>query len=87
MANNFNKTLNNPITKIKRNVNVFKQSAELNGIDDNINKQEKIIREAQNTINIATRQKIQFKDDKLILLNEGQSSKINFIIKLLKFYV
>ena len=74
MANNFNKTLNNPITKIKRNFNVFKWSAEINGIDDNINKQEKIIREAQNTINVSensTRQKIQFKDDKLILLNEG----------------
>ena len=71
MANNFNKTLNNPITNIKRNFNVFKWSAEINGIDDNINKQEKITREAQNTINIATRQKIQFKDDKLILLNEG----------------
>jgi hypothetical protein len=57
MANNFNKTLNNPINKIKRNFNVFKWSLDLNGIDDNINKQEKIIREAQNLINIATRKK------------------------------
>jgi hypothetical protein len=50
MANNFNKTLNNLINKIKRNFNVFKWSSDLNGIDDNINKQEKIIREAQNLI-------------------------------------
>lgn len=72
MANNFNKTLNNPINKIKRNFNVFKWSSDLNGIDDNINKQEKIIREAQNLINIATRKKNQFKEEKLILLNEGK---------------
>jgi len=72
MANNFNKTLNNPINKIKRNFNVFKWSLDLNGIDDNINKQEKIIREAQNLINIATRKKNQFKEEKLILLNEGK---------------
>jgi hypothetical protein len=42
MANNFYKTLNNPINKIKRNFNVFKWSSDLNGIDDNINKQEKL---------------------------------------------
>jgi hypothetical protein len=75
MANNLNKTLNNPITKIKRNFKVFKWSADLNGIDDNINKQEKIIREAQTSINIATRKKNQFKDDKLILLNEVELNK------------
>ena len=70
MADNFNKSLNNPITKIKRNF--FISSADLNGNDDNINKPDKIIREAQNTINIAKRKKNQLKDDKLILLNEGE---------------
>jgi len=44
MANNFNKTLNNPINKIKRNINIFKWSGDLSGIDENINIQEKIIK-------------------------------------------
>ena len=50
MANN-NKTLNNPISKIKKSFNIFKWSVDLNSIDENINKQDKIIRESQNRIN------------------------------------
>jgi hypothetical protein len=45
-----NKTLNNPINKIKKNFNVFKWSADISGIDENISKQDKLIREAQNAI-------------------------------------
>ena len=70
MANS-NRTLNNPISKIKKNFNIFKWSSDLNGIDENILKQEKLIRESQNKVNIATRKRNQLKSDKELLLNEG----------------
>ena len=66
-----NKTLNNPICKIKKNFNLFKWSADINGIDENIIKQEKLIREAQSVISCATNKRNQFKKDKDLLLSEG----------------
>jgi hypothetical protein len=71
-SNNLNRTLNNPISKIKKNFNIFKWSSDLNGIDENILKQEKLIRESQNQINIATRKRNQLKSEKESLLNEGK---------------
>jgi hypothetical protein len=66
-----NKTLNNPINKIKKNFNVFKWSADISGIDENISKQDKLIREAQNVINCATNKRNQFRKDKEQLLYDG----------------
>jgi hypothetical protein len=71
-SNNLNRTLNNPISKIKKNFNIFKWSSDLNGIDENILKQEKLIKESQNQINIATRKRNQLKLEKESLLNEGK---------------
>jgi hypothetical protein len=71
-SNNLNRTLNNPISKIKKNFNIFKWSSDLNGIDENILKQEKFIRESQNQINIATRKRNQLKSEKELLLNEAK---------------
>jgi hypothetical protein len=71
-SNNLNRTLNNPISKIKKNFNIFKWSSDLNGIDENILKQEKLIKESQNQINIATRKRNQLKSEKESLLNEGK---------------
>jgi hypothetical protein len=45
-SNNLNRTLNNPICKINKNFNIFKWSSDLNGIDENILKHEKLIRES-----------------------------------------
>jgi hypothetical protein len=76
-SNNLNRTLNNPISKIKKNFNIFKWSSDLNGIDGNILKQEKLIRESQNQINIATRKRNQLKLEKELLLNEAKFHNYN----------
>ena len=71
MANN-NKTLNNNISKVEKSFNIFKWSVDLNSIDENINKQDKIIRESQNSINLATSKKNQLKKDKEELMSQGK---------------
>lgn len=65
-----NKTLNNPIKKNKP-FNIFKWSSELNSIDESIRKQDVIIRDANQLINNANNRKNQFKQDKIILMNQG----------------
>ena len=47
-------------------------SQELNSIDDNIKRQDTIIKDANNTINTANNRKKQFQKDKQDLMNQGR---------------